>query len=440
MVSCMTLLRRLTLAVLATGLLVALAAAPASMGGSTGTIWQQSGWVTLATPHPGVVVQRKQIWVTGYPGARTITRVTWPIGSSHVTLDAMPMGTYRPSDAGFGGSRISAISGGNGFLAGINGDTFSGGWYCNYCHLHGLLVHNRTIRNFGVEGPAVGFSDGGNMIMGQPIAVPVHFLLKGMQATVGAFGALPSSSNYDQLGIYTSGSVKLPAGTYGVAVSDSVLASLLRTATPRSILSINGLGHKEPVKSFRLADAAAPAAAASLPVLASYTAGAQVWIGSGRMLLVGRTGATGPRAGSALQRTVQAAMPIGVTLSDQGWGPVDDVMDGKFQLVENGMAHTAYPGWSDSWPWTCMGSSYGCFRTALGRNGNTGFLAIVGVSGGYGGLTTPDWARVLKALGATQAMGFDANSAAELYRAGAGAITNADGGRIIPSSTALRYN
>ena len=87
-----------------------------------------------------------------------------------------------------------------------------------------------------------------------------------------------------------------------------------------------------------------------------------------------------------------------------------------------------------------MGIGYGCFRTAVGRNGNTGWIAIVGVPKSYGGLTTPDWGRVLKALGATQAMGFDANSAAELYRAGSGSVTNGDGGRIIPSATALRYN
>ena len=105
-------------------------------------------------------------------------------------------------------------------------------------------------------------------------------------------------------------------------------------------------------------------------------------------------------------------------MSDQGWGSVDDVMDGKFQLIRDSVAKTAYPGWSDPWPWSCMGSGYGCYRTAVGRNGNTGFLAIVGASHGYGGLTTADFARVLRSLGATQAMGFDANSAAEFTRNG----------------------
>ena len=87
-----------------------------------------------------------------------------------------------------------------------------------------------------------------------------------------------------------------------------------------------------------------------------------------------------------------------------------------------------------------MGSGYGCYRTAVGRNGNTGFLAIVGSTHGYGGLTTPDFARVLRSLGATQAMGFDANSAAEFTRNRKAPIANPDGGRIIPTATALRYN
>jgi hypothetical protein len=432
--------RMVVLAALGGTALFALSPSSASVGAGTGQITKQSGWVTIASPKPGVHVQRKTIWVSGYHGSRTVTRVTWPIGNTHVSVDAMPLGTYRSSDAGFGGSRIGALSGQNGFIAGINGDTFTGGWTCGYCHVHGLFVHDRMIRNFGTQGPAVGFSPNGGMIMGQPVARPTQFLLKGFKATVGAFGALPSSSNYDQLGIYTGGTVTLPANTFGVTVDDAVLSSLLRTATPRSATSLNGLGRKEPMQSWRIVEVSAPAVYQSLPIIASFTAGSQAVVPAGQMLLVGRTGATGPYAGNALQRTVAAASPVKAAVSDQGWGAVSDVMDGKFQLVRDGAAKTAYPGWSDPWPWSCMGTGYGCFRTAVGRNGNTGFLAIVGVSNNYGGLTTPDWARVLRSLGATQAMGFDANSAAEFTRSYKAPVTNPDGGRIIPTATALRYN
>ena len=88
--------------------LFALAPSSASVGAGTGRITKQSVWVTITSPRPGVHVQRKTIWVSGYSGARTVTRVIWPIGNTHVTVDAMPLGSYRSADAGFGGSRISA--------------------------------------------------------------------------------------------------------------------------------------------------------------------------------------------------------------------------------------------------------------------------------------------------------------------------------------------
>jgi hypothetical protein len=436
----MALRRMVVLAALGGTALFALAPSPASVGAGTGRITKQSGWVTITSPRPGVHVQRKTIWVSGYGGARTITRVTWPIGNGHVSLDAQPLGAYRSSDAGFGGSRISAQFGQGGFIAGINGDTFTGSWVCSYCHVHGLFVHDRQIKNFGDQGPGVGFTPSGGMIMGQPVARPTQFLLKGgFKATVGAFGATPSSPYYDQIGVYTGGTVTLPANAYGVTVDSGVLSSLLRTSTPRSVTSPNGI-RREPVQSFRIVEESAPGVTQPLPVIASFTGGSQAVVPAGQMLLVGRTGASGPYAGNALQRTVAASLPVRVTMSDQGWGSADDVMDGKFQLIGDSVAKTAYPGWSDPWPWSCMGSGYGCYRTAVGRNGNTGFLAIVGASHGYGGLTTADFARVLRSLGATQAMGFDANSAAEFTRNGKSPIANPDGGRIIPTATVLRYN
>ena len=224
----MALRRMVVLAALGGTALFALAPSPASVGAGTGRITKQSGWVTITSPRPGVHVQRKTIWVSGYGGARTITRVTWPIGNGHVSLDAQPLGAYRSSDAGFGGSRISAQFGQGGFIAGINGDTFTGSWVCSYCHVHGLFVHDRQIKNFGDQGPGVGFTPSGGMIMGQPVARPTQFLLKGgFKATVGAFGATPSSPYYDQIGVYTGGTVTLPANAYGVTVDSgrAVLAA-----------------------------------------------------------------------------------------------------------------------------------------------------------------------------------------------------------------------
>jgi hypothetical protein len=65
---------------------------------------------------------------------------------------------------------------------------------------------------------------------------------------------------------------------------------------------------------------------------------------------------------------------------------------------------------------------------------------MVVVSGPWGeGLTMPDFGRVLAQLGATNAMGFDANTHAELWRRG-GAPIVADGSYEppVPAITTLR--
>ena len=147
------------------------------------------------------------------------------------------------------------------------------------------------------------------------------------------------------------------------------------------------------------------------------------------MLLVGRTGASGPYAGNALQRTAAYGLPVRVTMSDSGWGGMDDVMDGKYQLVRDGLAQTTRPGWSGS----VAVELHGHPATAASAPRSAATATPDGSPSSaspksYGGLTTPDLGRVLKALGATQAMGFDANSAAELYGPASGSVTNATAG------------
>ncbi|HUZ83095.1 MAG TPA: hypothetical protein VMU66_00260 [Gaiellales bacterium] len=113
-----------------------------------GAVTHQSGWRTAAAPEPGVLVQRETISVAGYPGARTVTRISWTIGDSRVWLDASPTvaSAYRPADQSFGEGLISRFGASVHALAGINGGTF-----CEWCGttygdtLHGLLVHRRRI-------------------------------------------------------------------------------------------------------------------------------------------------------------------------------------------------------------------------------------------------------------------------------------------------------
>jgi len=88
--------RMVVLAALGGTALFALSPSSASVGAGTGQITKQSGWVTIASPKPGVHVQRKTINVSGYKGARTVTRVTWPIGNSYHPTAAGHQDGYLP--------------------------------------------------------------------------------------------------------------------------------------------------------------------------------------------------------------------------------------------------------------------------------------------------------------------------------------------------------
>jgi hypothetical protein len=88
-------------------------------------------------------------------------------------------------------------------------------------------------------------------------------------------------------------------------------------------------------------------------------------------------------------------------------------MGGKPQLVTRGVAISTQPAYVDDWQWTCGG---GCWRTGLGVT-STGraWLVVAGQTWG-GGMTMPVFARVLKQLGAVNAMGFDNNGSTDLFR------------------------
>jgi hypothetical protein len=130
---------------------------------------------------------------------------------------------------------------------------------------------------------------------------------------------------------------------------------------------------------------------------------------------------------------------VPVTLDDKGWNVAASIMDGKFQMVSQGVAQTRYPGWPDSWPWYCQGRGSGCVRAVLAETHTQGWLIIETANAGNG-LTMPDFARVLKQLGATNAMGFDSNSHADFWRTGAAPITASGSEPAAPEATMLRYH
>jgi len=160
-------------------------------------------------------------------------------------------------------------------------------------------------------------------------------------------------------------------------------------------------------------------------------AGSQVAVPAGATVLVTR--ATGLAADS-LAAKLAAHGVLQLSVDDAGWETVDDVMGGKPQLVANGRAISTRPTYVDPWQW-----SQPHWRPALVRAANgTAWLAVTGGAWGSG-VWADTWARMLTQMGAQNALGFDNNSSAELYRPGAAPLTAFDWERSIPSAVALSY-
>jgi hypothetical protein len=118
-----------------------------------------------------------------------------------------------------------------------------------------------------------------------------------------------------------------------------------------------------------------------------------------------------------------------------GWDVVDDVMGGKPQLVNNGIAIAARPTFMDPWQWDNPHWRPAVVKTAAGQ----GWLVVAGGSNGVG-IQSTTWAKMLVQMGARNAMGFDNNSSTELYRPGVAPVTAYGYERYIPSATFLSYH
>jgi hypothetical protein len=439
--------------------LAATALAVPSAGGAavSGTITSQTAWAPVATLAPGVTVTRKVIGVAGYNGSRTLTRVSWPLGESHVLLTAAPLapGGYGPLQHSFAEATVSGFGRSIGALAGINGDTFCPGCANNGGDtLHGLLVHNRQLYANGA-GPEVGYTPGGEMIMGSARAVPVRISLPGGTATVADWNALsiPGRTTYrDQVAVLSRSGGRFAISTSYVALTlagsvsvsgaattvGAAFRNMLQMAVPYQDVADKATGSagvKEWVNAYRISQTGGTPVTAAMPVAGGIVSGATVTVPSNGIVLVAHkatTAATGLAAAAARHT-------VAVTLDDAGWGSAASIMDGKYQMVAGGVARTRYPGWRDSWPWTCQGTGWGCVRAAVGENATRGYLVVVAGSNG-GGLTMPDFARVLSQLGTTNAMAFDSNTHADFWRAGGTPITAGGREPSAPAATMLTYH
>lgn len=438
-------------------LVTAFTAVPSASASASGTITAQTAWTTVATLAPGVTVSRKQVTVSGYSGARTLTRVSWSLGNSHVRLSATPVSIsgYGPAEHSFREGRISNLGASSNALAGINGDTFCQGCANNGGDLlHGLLVHNRRIYATG-SGPEVGYTSGGRMIMANAHAVPVRILLPGGSASVAVWNALTLPGGKaiaaDQVAVLSQrgSTVAIPSTSTALVLSGSITAygvpstvgsqfrRMLQLAAPYQDSNDRTAGSSvtsEWVNAYRVSATNGTAATVAMPVVGTTVSGSSVKVPSAGVVLVARNG-TAAATGLAAAASHHV---VSVTLDDAGWNSAKNIMDGKFQMVSNGTAQTTYPGWSDSWPWTCQGVGRGCVRAVAAATSTEGWLIVESTSSGDG-LTMPDFARVLSQLGATNAMGFDSNSHADFWRSGASPITAFGSEPGAPAATLLSY-
>jgi hypothetical protein len=427
-------------------------------GAANGPITSQTGWKTVRTLARGVVEQRDTISVSGY-GPRELTRISWTIGNSHVSLDAtavVPRG-YTPTNHSLAEGRISSYGASVNALAGINGDTF-----CQSCAgngndlLHGMLVHNRRLYTFG-SGPEVGYTPRGGMIMGSARPVPVQLLMADGAATIARWNSLTlpngNAIGRDQVAVFTHrhAQVSIPAKDVAVALSGApvavrgtsttthaILTNLLRAAYPYSDIHDRIAGTTthatEWVDAYRVSQHNGTPTIARLPVLGSTVSGGVITVPTNGAVLVARAGGN---AATVFSSVVLAGY-IRIHLDDAGWQTATAIMDGKYQMVSRGVAHTRYPGWPDSWPWYCQNAPRGCVRAAVATTSTQGWLVVVSGPSGQG-LNMPDFARVLKQLGAHNAMGFDSNTHADFWQKGAPPIT-ASGEPTVPAASMLYYH
>jgi hypothetical protein len=429
---------------------------PAAGATATGTITSSGRWVKVATLARGVTLSRRWVTVSGYAGKRDLTRVSWPLGDRHVRLDATPVvaSHYSGVYQSFAEGKISSLGASVRALAGINGDT-----YCQRCArnggdtLHGLLVRKRQIYASGA-GPEVGYLPGGRMIMGSARAVPVRIMLPGASATIAVWNAfsIPGKSiAADQVAVLSRrrATFTIPATSTALILAGSITANgqattvgaqfrrMLEMAVPYADSHTEVAGSSvasEWANAFRISQTSGTGVTVGMPVSGGLISGAPVTVPTNGVVLVARNGTI---AANALQVAATHAT-IPVTLDDAGWNPATNIMDGKFRMVDNGVAETTYPGWSESWPWYCQGVGSGCVRAATATTPKQGWLIVE--AAGTSGLTMPDFALVLKQLGATNAMAFDSNTHSDFWARGHTPISGNGSEPAVPAATLLSYH
>ncbi len=408
--------------------------------------------ISRKTLKPGVTLVHSRITVRGAFGAQEVYKIAWKMGNPHVSLHSSLLGPYNDGNSWITDHQIShlASSGGPaGMVAAMTGDySVYKSWSPTRSVTSGILVQDRNVFRFGTGSLAVGYKPHGRFIMGHPILRPVKLDLPGTSATVGAFNpapaALGASIKSDQVAVYTHAgqTVTVPVGAEGVVLDSDVLAAQLR-GRQDAYKNVKGLSKPESVVSFRITEATAERQPVSMPISAPVTCAANVCqpaesvtIPAGGVLLLARTDTMNHLAATGLEAAAALGTPaVDTAIDDAGWSNVTDIAGGKPMLVSDGRVISSRPDSIDPWQWACGG---GCWRPALVRSGSSAWMILIGGRGGAG-LTMPKFARVLADMGATDAMGFDNNNSAELWRPGHRPITGYGYERLLPTATTLSY-
>ena len=387
--------------------------------------------VSRSALRPGVIFTHYRATVRGYSRAQGDLPISWAIGDTHVTLGSALLGTYHPAQETVDVHPISSLGAPSRLLAAVNGDYSAYTTRTAYRN-SGMLVRHRKIYNFGWGGPGVGYLPDGDFEIGRPRAQPVKLKLPNrLTATIGASAPSrqpatrsapttpPAPSSRCPRDMWRSRSTRRPLARC-FAATDLAQSQRARQARAggRVCLCRAQFGRHHDLASDRRQPAGGGA-------------------GNGARIRDGACCEGWRHRGGGMPALAASANPVVDVNGDaEGWSSVSDVMGGKPELVSSGVSISERPASVDPWQWTCGG---GCWRPALMRtNSGRGSLILIGARGGSG-LTMLTFARVLRQLGAQQAIGFDSNGSAEMYRPGVRPYTAYGYERWLPTATTLKY-
>ena len=336
--------------------------------------------------------------------------VSWMPGDHRISLAAQPLAAQR-SGASIPITTISrwaTEAARPGLVAALNGDFFSyAGW--SAALPSGLLVHNRSVLSFGggTDEQAAGYAPRGRVVLGAPRTIAERLELPvGATLTVGAWGT--NAAHRDQVGVIgEAGPYTPPAGYLAVALATNPFATSL--TGDRTMRNAHGVNRMEHVRRFVIDDITQPNVTDRVPVTFPTTGATTVTIPSGGVGLVYRSFGVAATGFAAIAK--MASPTVVVNQPDAAWATVTDVMAGKPILVKGGVAAVAKPTNTTSDQWYAEQ-----WRPAIAtrRDGK----AMMLIAGSPTGTSTSgaQFARLLVAFGARDALQFDNRSSTELYR------------------------